>query len=125
MDSTYEFWDRLITGMTGAQRSSPVACLLSKLCCVSWRGRQTLRLGADAGTWKTMSFSHVCQIFAFWDDPDHTTSKMSIINLIQGHLINSINTLELGESECPDLVGNNLHREQSKHNIDDKGLMII
>ena len=29
---------------------------------------------------------------------------------MQGHLINSINTLELGESECPDLVG-----EQSKH----------
>ena len=29
---------------------------------------------------------------------------------MQGHLINSINTLELGESECPDLVS-----EQSKH----------
>ena len=35
--------------MTGSQRSSAVACLLSKLCCVTWRGRQTLRLGTNAG----------------------------------------------------------------------------
>ena len=35
--------------MAGSQRSSAVACILSKLRRVSWRGRQTLCLGTDAG----------------------------------------------------------------------------
>jgi len=32
--------------------------------------------------------------------------RLCVWERMQGHLINSINTLELGESECPDLVGN-------------------
>ena len=54
-------WDILITdgsGMTGSQRSSAVACVLSKLCCVSWRGRQTLRLGTNAGVEIEVNLTH-------------------------------------------------------------------
>ena len=52
--------------MTGSQRSSAVPCLLSKLCCVTWRGRQTLRLGTNAGVENQVNPTHLWKIYVLY-----------------------------------------------------------
>ena len=62
--------------MTGSQRSSAVACILSKLRCVSWRGRKTLCLGTDAGV-ENQSHTILKDLHSIFGQPQSPTRSAS------------------------------------------------
>ena len=109
--------------VTGPQWGSSVTCLLPELRRLSWWGRSALCLGENAGIYNYSSnviriifnWPLNANIFTISQDSRWKGSPPPIPFNCQGHLINSINTLDLGESECPDLV--RFHFEKLLHKM--------